>query len=86
MSEDPDDYLTRERLVALGRLVFGDRWQSAFARALGYSDRHVRAWASGDRLAPASVERQLGLWLDLEERRLHRLRKSILRGTADLPP
>lgn len=85
MSDDPDDYMTRERLVALGRLVFGARWQSALARAIGVTDRYVRMWERGDRPVPLSVERQLLIWLDQEERRLAHLRRSIRRGEADLP-
>jgi hypothetical protein len=43
---------TAADLDALGRSIFGERWQSALARALGMSAengaRQVRRWASGE--------------------------------------
>jgi predicted transcriptional regulator len=37
------------RLLAdTGRALYGERWQSEIARALGVSDRTVRRWVAGD--------------------------------------
>jgi DNA-binding transcriptional regulator YdaS (Cro superfamily) len=35
------------------RLVYGELWQSALARALAVSDRTVRKWVAGDSAWPA---------------------------------
>ncbi|AVY67147.1 hypothetical protein NZ30_12685 [Xanthomonas translucens pv. undulosa] len=48
-----------EQLARAGTLLFGDRWQSDLARALGVDDRRVRQWLSGDRKPPA------GVWADI---------------------
>ncbi|TWV18286.1 helix-turn-helix domain-containing protein, partial [Klebsiella pneumoniae] len=45
-----------------GQLLFGERWQTELARALGLSDgRRIRQWLSGDRPIP------VGIWDDLRE-------------------
>ncbi|MFG0229449.1 hypothetical protein [Achromobacter sp. 413638] len=48
-----------EQLERAGQLLYGDRWQSDLARALGVGDRRVREWAAGDR-KPAP-----GVWADI---------------------
>lgn len=47
------------RLAAAGKLLFGSRWQSDLARALGVGDRRVREWLSGTRRIP------VGVWPDI---------------------
>lgn len=49
----------RDRLARAGALLYGERWQSELARALGVGDRRVREWVSGDRMPPA------GIWADI---------------------
>jgi hypothetical protein len=44
-----------EHIARAGNLLFGDRWQSDLARAVGVGDRRVREWMSGDRRPPAGV-------------------------------
>lgn len=34
-------------LAQIGNALYGPRWQSELARALGVSDRTVRRWAAG---------------------------------------
>lgn len=34
-------------IITVGRILFGDVWQSELARAMRVSDRTVRRWASG---------------------------------------
>lgn len=46
-------------LTKAGTLLFGDRWQSDLARAIGVSDRSVRGWVAGERKPPA------GVWADI---------------------
>lgn len=46
----------KELLIATGKALFGERWQSDMARALGYADaRSVRQWLADERPMPASV-------------------------------
>ncbi len=42
-----------------GAALYGPRWQSDLARALGVSDRTVRRWDAGSHNVPA------GAWSDL---------------------
>ena len=49
-----------ELLVEVGTALYGDRWQTDTAAALGLSDaRRIRAWLSGSRRMPP------GIWVDL---------------------
>lgn len=45
----------RSRLARCGLALYGERWQSDLARALGVSDRSVRAWVAGTRSIPEGV-------------------------------
>lgn len=38
------------RLPRLGEALYGPRWQTELARALGVSDRHMRRWAASGEL------------------------------------
>ncbi len=52
----------RGLLISAGQLLFGERWQTELARALGLTDgRRIRQWLSGDRPIP------VGIWDDLRE-------------------
>jgi hypothetical protein len=52
----------RGLLISAGQLLFGERWQTELARALGLADgRRIRQWLSGDRPIP------VGIWDDLSE-------------------
>lgn len=47
-------------LTAVGKALYGDRWQTALAKALGLSDaRRIRQWLKGDRPIP------VGVWADV---------------------
>lgn len=46
-------------LERAGRLLYGERWQTDLARALGVGDRRVREWVAGDRRPSA------GVWADI---------------------
>ena len=41
--------MTSAELAAAGRALYGERWQSPLARALGLSDRHMRRLVAGER-------------------------------------
>lgn len=48
------------RLISdIGRSLWGDRWQTDMARAIGVSDRTVRRWVDG------SAEPAVGVYIDL---------------------
>jgi len=59
-------------LVLAGHLLFGERWQSALARALDIADRTVRRWARGD-TSPAP-----GVWHEIAA--LAATRRKVLPG------
>ncbi len=47
--------MTPDRLRSCGEALYGERWQSALATALGVTDRTVRRWVSGENEPPESV-------------------------------
>lgn len=49
----------RDRLRRCGETLFGARWQSDLAHALGIGDRRVREWLAGERRIPP------GVWQDI---------------------
>lgn len=52
----------RERLQRAGESLYGERWQTDIARALGFSDgRRIRQWMAGERTIP------VGVWSDIGE-------------------
>ena len=64
--------MTPEQLRLAGTLLFGQSWQTDFARAVDVDPRRVRQWLSGDRPIP------VGLWLEIIE-----LLKENSRDTAN---
>ena len=47
-------------LAAAGQALYGDRWQTELARALGLADaRRIRQWMAGERKIP------VGVWADV---------------------
>lgn len=50
---------TIDRLRCAGEALYGSRWQSDLARALGVGDRRVREWAAGERRTT------LGVWVEI---------------------
>jgi hypothetical protein len=41
------------KLAAIGQALYGPRWQSELARALGVTDRQVRRWVAAGTLPEA---------------------------------
>lgn len=60
--------MTPSLLREIGEALYGPRWASEFARAVGVSDRLVRFWLSGERPIPAPV--QAAAWRLLREREI----------------
>lgn len=57
--------MTPDLLRAAGELLYGSRWQSDLAAALGVGSRRVREWLAGDRSIPAGVGPEIAaLWRD----------------------
>lgn len=65
----------QDHLIAAGRALFGERWQTDVARALGVDSRRVRQWMAGERPIPA------GVWPDLAG--LVRQRQMTLKALLD---
>lgn len=51
--------LTKEELAAVGAALFGSRWKSELAQALGRHHDTVKGWASGKRSIPETVTKEL---------------------------
>ena len=47
--------MTTEQLQKAGRLLYGDQWRAALARALDVDERTVRRWANGDSAIKQSI-------------------------------
>jgi hypothetical protein len=50
---------TRDDLAATGRVLYGERWQTALAQDLHVSDRTMRRWLAGDFVIPPAVAAEL---------------------------
>lgn len=56
--------LDREALAAAGEALYGERWQTDIAKALGISDsRRIRAILSGDRPIPPRIWKDIAVLL-----------------------
>lgn len=51
--------MTRDQLIEAGRALYGERWQSPLARALGVNERTVRGWLSGRSNPAPGVEDEI---------------------------
>ena len=51
--------MTIDDLVARGRVLYGERWQSALAIDLGVTDRTVRRWVAREFSIPDDTEQKL---------------------------
>ncbi|WP_207105730.1 hypothetical protein [Sphingomonas sp. CFBP 8760] len=49
----------QEDLAEVGKLLFGERWQSDLARALGTSSRMMRYWVAGTHGCPPDLRMRL---------------------------
>ncbi len=46
-------------LLACGRALYGERWQSPLARDLGVADRTMRRWVAGSYPVPEGIAADL---------------------------
>ena len=51
--------MNTEQLQQVGRLLYGDQWQSNLARSLSVDDRTVRRWASGESAIKQSIANEI---------------------------
>ena len=49
--------MTPAQLATIGRALYGERWQSDLARALGLNARSVRRWAAGAHIPEAKRDK-----------------------------
>ena len=73
-----------DELAEVGKLLFGERWQSDLARALGTSTRMMRYWVAGTHTRPNDLRQPLVALLQGRVDQVHamiaNLRRSSLRG------
>ena len=60
--------MNKEKLEKAGQASFGERWQTAIAKALGVNSRTVRRWASGETPLPAPLKQKLLNHLEARKR------------------
>jgi predicted transcriptional regulator len=60
-------------LIEVGEALYGPRWQSEIARALGVSDRTVRRWVQGQNAVPKGVYADLNTLVQDRSAVLHAL-------------
>src|SRR5579864_5277493 len=51
--------MTPDELAAVGRALYGERWQTSISQDLNVADRTVRRWLVGESPIPDSVESEL---------------------------
>lgn len=53
-----------EALIAVGKVLYGERWQTDLARDLKLSDaRRIRQWVAGERNMPTGIRSELAALL-----------------------
>lgn len=55
-----------EKMIAVGKAVYGDNWQSPISRSLNISDRTIRNFISGKSRIPADMSARLLFAMELE--------------------
>lgn len=65
--------MTYPQLRVVGEALFGPRWQSELARALGISDRHMRRWVQAGEI-PESYQGKVRALISAKRRLLRSLR------------
>jgi len=65
--------MTPDRLAEIGRALYGGRWQSDMADALGVDRRTVRRWMTGDYPVPPRAVADLRAMLETRATEIGRL-------------
>lgn len=74
----------RGLLISAGQLLFGERWQTELARALGLTDgRRIRQWLSGDRPIPVGILDDLRELLEDRSSKMELIVKQIQASKKD---
>jgi hypothetical protein len=61
--------MTPNELAAAGERLYGARWQTPLAAALGVNPRTLRRWVSGQNAIPETVDADIGTLLEIATRR-----------------
>lgn len=76
--------MTPTELSRVGEALFGARWQTEMALAVGVADRTVRRWAAGDTAVPSAIVPKLVAALKRRRGDLRRELRELDRIEADL--
>ena len=69
--------MTPALLRKVGECLYGTRWQSELARALGVTDRTMRRWVNGTHAIPA-IQFKLNDMVVLRLRKMERLHSELI--------
>lgn len=72
--------MTPKQLATVGQALYGERWQTALAIALGITDRNMRRWVKGTHAIPDKVRADLAIIVERHGRKLEK----ILAGLQDV--
>jgi hypothetical protein len=56
---NPTHIMSGDELAAVGRVLYGERWQTPLARDLCIADRTLRRWLVGELPIPDAIESEL---------------------------
>lgn len=76
---------TIDLLTRCAVALYGDRWQSALADALGVGDRRVREWVAGDRRPPQGIWSDIAMLLDDRRKQIDTLLRELFRSGSGTP-
>lgn len=65
-----------------GEVLFGPRWQTDIARALGVNSRRVRQWIKGERPLPDTIDRDIIKLLENRKLKIETVLNSIRSGNS----
>lgn len=69
--------MTPNTLEQAGAVLFGPRWQTDLARALGVADRTMRRWANGVNPIPAGLAAEILVLLDARTQEIENVRTAL---------
>lgn len=69
--------MTPTQLEQSGAVLYGPRWQTDLARALGVADRTMRRWANGVNPIPAGLAAEILVLLDDRTREIENVRTAL---------
>lgn len=65
--------MTPKQLATVGKALYGERWQTELAIALGITDRNMRRWAKGTHAIPDNVRADLAIIVERHGRKLEKI-------------